>query len=104
MFGLGFGEIAIIAVVFLIFVGPKRLPEVMRTLGGWMREVSKAKEEFTRTLNEDESLRDLKSSAEKLRSDVKSRVNQVRKDLTEEVPSKKEVGFEVETDRTEGYE
>lgn len=33
MFGIGFLEIVVIAVVVLIFVGPKRLPELMREGG-----------------------------------------------------------------------
>lgn len=33
MFGIGIFELIIIAVVALIFVGPKRLPEVMRQAG-----------------------------------------------------------------------
>ncbi len=33
MFGIGFTELIVIAVVALIFVGPKRLPEVMKQAG-----------------------------------------------------------------------
>ena len=33
MFGMGFSELVVIAVVALIFVGPKRLPEVMKQAG-----------------------------------------------------------------------
>jgi sec-independent protein translocase protein TatB len=33
MFGIGFSELVVIAIVALIFVGPKRLPEVMKQAG-----------------------------------------------------------------------
>ncbi len=33
MFGIGFSELLVIAVVAIVFVGPKRLPEVMKQLG-----------------------------------------------------------------------
>ena len=33
MFGIGFFELVVIAVVALVFVGPKRLPEVMKQAG-----------------------------------------------------------------------
>lgn len=33
MFGIGFTELVVIAIVALIFVGPKRLPEVMKQAG-----------------------------------------------------------------------
>lgn len=42
MFGLGVGEIIIILVVALIFIGPKKLPELARGLGKGMREFQNA--------------------------------------------------------------
>lgn len=42
MFGLGVGEIAIILFIALIFIGPKKLPELARGLGKGMREFQNA--------------------------------------------------------------
>lgn len=42
MFGLGFGEIAVILFVALIFIGPKKLPELARGLGKGIREFQNA--------------------------------------------------------------
>lgn len=42
MFGLGIGEIAIILFVALIFIGPKKLPELARGLGKGIREFQNA--------------------------------------------------------------
>ena len=36
MFGIDSGELLIIAIVALIVIGPKDLPKVMRTVGGWI--------------------------------------------------------------------
>ncbi|MCR9204916.1 MAG: twin-arginine translocase TatA/TatE family subunit [Halobacteriovoraceae bacterium] len=47
MFGLGAGEILIILVFALIFIGPKKLPELARNLGKGIREFQKAKDELT---------------------------------------------------------
>ncbi len=33
MFGMGFGEIAIIGMVALLFIGPKKIPELAKGLG-----------------------------------------------------------------------
>lgn len=42
MFGLGVGEIIVILVIALIFIGPKKLPELARGLGKGMREFQNA--------------------------------------------------------------
>jgi Tat protein translocase TatB subunit len=39
MFDIGFQELVIIFVVALLVFGPKRLPEVGRTLGKWIGEI-----------------------------------------------------------------
>jgi sec-independent protein translocase protein TatA len=46
MFGLGGGEIFLIAVFALIFVGPKKLPELAKGLGKGIREFQKAKDDL----------------------------------------------------------
>ncbi|MBI4701903.1 MAG: twin-arginine translocase TatA/TatE family subunit [Deltaproteobacteria bacterium] len=33
MFGLGFGEILVIAIVLLVVVGPRELPRLLRSMG-----------------------------------------------------------------------
>lgn len=38
MFGLGVGEVLVILVVALIFIGPKKLPELAKGLGKGFRE------------------------------------------------------------------
>jgi sec-independent protein translocase protein TatB len=42
MFGLSFGEIAIIAILALFLLGPDRLPEAARTIGKTVRDLRKA--------------------------------------------------------------
>jgi sec-independent protein translocase protein TatB len=38
VFGFSFGEFVMICVVALVFVGPQKLPRVLRTLGLWIRK------------------------------------------------------------------
>ncbi|OIP34332.1 MAG: twin arginine-targeting protein translocase TatB [Deltaproteobacteria bacterium CG2_30_66_27] len=45
MFGIGFQEMLIILVVALIFFGPKRLPDLAKSLGKGIAEFKKASEE-----------------------------------------------------------
>lgn len=51
MFGLSFWEIAIILVVALIILGPKKLPELARSLGKGIREFRKATDDFKSTMD-----------------------------------------------------
>jgi TatA/E family protein of Tat protein translocase len=50
MFGIGAPELLIILVVALLVLGPRRLPEIARSLGRGMAEFRRASNEFTRTL------------------------------------------------------
>jgi sec-independent protein translocase protein TatB len=45
MFNLGAGEIALILVVALLVLGPKRLPELARGIGKFMREFRRQTDE-----------------------------------------------------------
>lgn len=42
MFGLGITEIAVILFIALVFIGPKKLPELAKGLGKGMREFQNA--------------------------------------------------------------
>jgi TatA/E family protein of Tat protein translocase len=51
MGSLGFSEIAFIAIVALLLFGPKKLPEIGRTLGRGMAEFRRATDELKRSIN-----------------------------------------------------
>lgn len=46
MFGLGGGELLLLAFIALIFIGPKKLPELAKGLGKGIREFQKAKDDI----------------------------------------------------------
>lgn len=47
MFGLGFSEIAVLAVLGLILLGPEQLPDVARTLGRFFSDLKRSTDELT---------------------------------------------------------
>ena len=52
MFGLGFGELILIFLIALIFIGPKKLPELAKGLGKGIREFQNAAKGFSDQLQE----------------------------------------------------
>ena len=51
MFGIGMPELLIILVVALLVLGPKRLPEVARSLGRGLAEFRRASSELRQSLS-----------------------------------------------------
>src|SRR5476649_1647608 len=52
MFDFGWSELAVIAVVALVVIGPKDLPRVLRTVGYWMRKVRTIATEFQTSIEQ----------------------------------------------------
>jgi len=51
MFGLGAGELFLIFVIALLFLGPKKLPELAKGLGQAIREFQKARDSVMSEVN-----------------------------------------------------
>jgi TatA/E family protein of Tat protein translocase len=51
MFGLGIPELIVIFVIALIVFGPKKLPELGKSIGRAMAEFKKASQEFQETMH-----------------------------------------------------
>jgi sec-independent protein translocase protein TatA len=50
MFGLGMQELLVILVIALIVVGPKKLPDIAKSLGRGLAEFKRTTDEFQRTM------------------------------------------------------
>jgi Tat protein translocase TatB subunit len=75
MFGIGMPELILILAVALIVIGPKKLPDLARTLGKTFREFKKATQEFRETIEVDPDLSNLKKAFNEIDSDVKTAVD-----------------------------
>ena len=51
MFDLGFGEMLVVAVLVIVFIGPDGLPDLMRVLGRFYAQARRASDELRRTFN-----------------------------------------------------
>lgn len=52
MFDIGWSEMAVIALLTLIVIGPRELPRVLRTVGQWVRKAQSLAREFQRGLDD----------------------------------------------------
>jgi len=59
MFGIGFFEIVVIAIIALLVFGPKRLPEIAHTLGTIMRYCNRNWQKFKNELYQFEYNQDI---------------------------------------------
>ncbi len=95
MLNIGPAEIVIILVIALLVFGPKRLPEMGRSLGRTVREFKKATDAVTQELGMDDVLREV--------NDVKQTVggsfDEVKKTVTGSLDDARD-GMKVDLDAT----
>ena len=69
MFDFSWSELLLIGVVALIFIGPKELPGVLRTLGQWMSKIRRMAGEFQNQFHDamrEAELADLKKEVDEM--------------------------------------
>jgi TatA/E family protein of Tat protein translocase len=71
MFGIGMPEMLLILAIALIVIGPKKLPDLAKSLGRALREFKKATSELKESLEIDNELQDVKKSFSDISSDIK---------------------------------
>jgi sec-independent protein translocase protein TatB len=78
MFDLSWGEMGIIAVVALVVLGPKELPNALRTISGLMKNARKLAGEFQSGVNEIIREADLEDARKKLQEVQSLNKNQIQ--------------------------
>ena len=62
MFGIGMPEMLLILAIALIVIGPKKLPDLAKSLGRALREFKKATSELKESIELDSELKEVKNS------------------------------------------
>ena len=75
MFGIGMPEMILILAIALIVIGPKKLPDLAKSLGRAMREFKKATSEFKETMQIDNELSEVKKAFDDINEDVKQAID-----------------------------
>ena len=70
MFGIGMPEMILILAIALIVIGPKKLPDLAKSLGRAMREFKRATSELKESMELDTQLKDVKSSFDRVKEDL----------------------------------
>ena len=76
MFSFGWSELALTALIIIVVVGPKEIPNLLKHIGTFTKSIKKISREFKSSLNEMASEVDLKDVKESL-SDIK----EIKKEL-----------------------
>ena len=70
MFGMGMPEILLILGIALIVIGPKKLPDLAKSLGRAMGEFKKATTDLKESMQIDSELTNVKNAFDEMNSDV----------------------------------
>ena len=83
-FGIGIWEILLLFVLIMIFVGPKKLPEIATKLGRMYRNLKRASQDLTSELTKEVNINSdqkIENPLRKVASDLSAELGSFNKDL-----------------------
>ena len=75
MFGIGMPEMLLLLAVALIVIGPKKLPDLAKSLGRAMGEFKKATSEIKESIGVDADFKEVKETFTDIQKDIKGTVS-----------------------------
>jgi sec-independent protein translocase protein TatB len=86
MFGIGMPEMLLILAIALIVIGPKKLPDLAKSIGRALGEFKKATNEIKQSIEVDDNFKEVKKAFTEVNEDIK---DSVRLDSAEIHPPQK---------------
>jgi sec-independent protein translocase protein TatB len=81
MFGMSFGEIFIIAIIAILFLGPEKLPDAMVKVAKFFKSFKKSINEAKDTIEQEMHIAELKEEAITYKEQLENSVNEVKSDV-----------------------
>jgi sec-independent protein translocase protein TatB len=81
MFGMSFGEILIIAVIAILFLGPEKLPEAMVKIAKFFKSFKSTINDAKDTIEQEMHIAELKESAISYKEQLEKSVNKVKSEV-----------------------
>ena len=75
MFDVGFWELCLIGIVGLMVLGPERLPEAARTVGGWIRKIKTIRKNLTQEIERELDIAELRKELEEKNQTIIKQAN-----------------------------
>jgi sec-independent protein translocase protein TatB len=82
MFGMGFSEILIIAVIAILFLGPDKLPEAMVQIAKFFKSFKSSINEAKSSIEQEVRMQDLKEEALEYKKKLEDTASSVKKQLS----------------------
>lgn len=96
MFGIGMPEMLLILAIALIVIGPKKLPDLAKSLGKALGEFKKATNELKDSIQIDSELKEVKTTFDEINKDLKDSrpapPNATEQDSTDDAGAEKTPG------------
>jgi Tat protein translocase TatB subunit len=88
MFGIGMPEMLLILAIALIVIGPKKLPDLAKSLGRAFAEFKRATSELKESFEIDSELKDIKTTFNDMSNEIKEAIDvEVDTEIEDQSPS-----------------
>lgn len=85
MFGISISELAVVIIIAFLFIGPEKLPEIMKTVGKNVKQLKNISNEFKHSvyeeINQEESIVVLQNELKKAQEELNPFKEEINKDL-----------------------